>query len=141
VTLLMHLAAAVECPAGRPLLRPCIVIAGGREPPHWEAYSHHHFLHTMGALPCCENEPCWRSRLQPEGDGSEHDAPEWLCRDVQPGPLAHCMDLIQASDVIRRIEWCTQGGRAGVLDAAGARAVEAFLDANANGRRQVRISG
>ena len=127
VTSLMHLAAAVECAPGRPQLRPCVVVAGGREPPHWEAYSHHHFLHTIGALPCCENGPCWRSRVQPEGDGSEHDQRDWLCRDVRPGPIAHCMDLIQADDVIRRIEWCLQAGRNGALNPAEASAMEALL--------------
>jgi hypothetical protein len=37
VTLAMHLAAAVETPDGRRGARPCVVLAGGREPPHWEA--------------------------------------------------------------------------------------------------------
>jgi len=129
VTSLMHLAAAVECPSGRPALRPCVVVAGGREPPHWEAYSHHHFLHTLGALPCCEDGPCWRSRVQPEGDGSEHDQPQWLCQDVRPGPLAHCMELIQATDVIQRIEWCLTGGRQGSLSPDAARQVESGLRA------------
>ncbi|OYV83437.1 MAG: hypothetical protein B7Z73_15970, partial [Planctomycetia bacterium 21-64-5] len=78
----MHLAAAVPCsplapqaeptlPAQTPLnvqgdptqvrprsahgvsgLRPCVVINGGREPPHWEQYPGHQFLHTIGALDC-----------------------------------------------------------------------------------------
>src|SRR4030095_6610141 len=38
VTLLMHLAAAVECKPGGTAARPCVVVAGGREPPTWEAY-------------------------------------------------------------------------------------------------------
>ncbi|HVA46385.1 MAG TPA: hypothetical protein VNH11_08430 [Pirellulales bacterium] len=29
-------------------LRPCVVINGGREPPHWEQYPGHQFLHTIG---------------------------------------------------------------------------------------------
>ena len=37
VTSLMHLAAAVEVKGGCPQHRPCVVVAGGREPPHWEA--------------------------------------------------------------------------------------------------------
>lgn len=127
VTSLMHLAAAVETPPGRPRLRPCIVVAGGREPPHWEAYSHHHFLHTLGALPCCESGPCWRSRLEPVGDGSEHDGPEWRCLDVRPGPLARCMELIEAQDVIRVLETCLTSGRHGVLDPEQARQVDAYL--------------
>jgi hypothetical protein len=52
VTLLMHLAAAVPVPSrgGMPKNRPCVVIAGGREPAQWEAYPHHQYLHTIGAL-------------------------------------------------------------------------------------------
>ena len=53
VTLAMHLAAAVPARAGGPPLRPCVVVAGGREPPHWEAYPNHQFLSTVGALACC----------------------------------------------------------------------------------------
>ena len=37
VTALMHLAAAVATKRGRPPNRPCVVVAGGREPAHWEA--------------------------------------------------------------------------------------------------------
>src|SRR5262249_30746053 len=52
VTCLMHLAAAVESAPGQPKVRPCVVVAGGREPVHWEAYPGHQFIHTIGALPC-----------------------------------------------------------------------------------------
>ena len=50
VSLLMHLAAAVEVKPGMPKNRPCVVIAGGREPPHFTAYPQHQFIHTVGAL-------------------------------------------------------------------------------------------
>jgi len=53
VTFAMHLAAAVATKPGRPPRRACVVVAGGREPPHWEAYPQHQFLSTVGALPCC----------------------------------------------------------------------------------------
>jgi len=33
VTMHMHLCAAVETPKGRPPLRPCVVVAGGRDRP------------------------------------------------------------------------------------------------------------
>ncbi len=41
ITCLMHLAAAVETKPDATPLRPCVVIAGGREPSHWEAYPGH----------------------------------------------------------------------------------------------------
>ena len=38
---------------GRPVWRPCVVVAGGREPLHWEAYPQHQYIHTLGVLTCC----------------------------------------------------------------------------------------
>ncbi|NNE93487.1 MAG: ADP-heptose--LPS heptosyltransferase [Verrucomicrobiales bacterium] len=109
VTLMMHLAAAVEMRPGRAMNRPCVVVAGGREPPHWEAYPHHQFLHTVGALRCCDNGGCWKGRTKPLGDGDEKDKPENLCVDVV-GELPRCMDMIRPEDVIRRIELYLEGG-------------------------------
>ena len=104
VSLLMHLAAAVEMKNSYRLQnRPCVVIAGGREPPHWEAYPHHQFIHTVGALRCCDFGGCWKSRTVPLGDGDDKDRPENLCVDVV-GSLPRCMDMITADEVIRRIE-------------------------------------
>jgi ADP-heptose:LPS heptosyltransferase len=120
VTLLMHLAAAVEVRAGMPKNRPCVVVAGGREPPHWEAYPHHQFIHTVGALRCCDSGGCWKSRTEPLGDASEQDLPENLCVDVIGG-LPRCMDMIQGAEVIRRIETYFAGGAIRYLSPAQAR--------------------
>ncbi len=109
VTLLMHLAAAVEVKGGRPKNRPCVVVAGGREPPHWEAYPHHQFIHTLGALPCCDHGGCWKARTVPLGDGDPKDRPESLCVNVA-GNLPRCMDMITAEEVVRRIEMYHVGG-------------------------------
>lgn len=109
VSLIMHLAAAVPSKPGQPPLKPCVVIAGGRESTQWEAYPNHQFIHTIGALPCCANGGCWKSRVLPLGDGDEKDRPENLC--VAPvGFLPHCMDMISAEEVIRRVELFYQGG-------------------------------
>ncbi len=106
VTMFMHLAAAVETKPGRPLNRPCVVVAGGREPSQWEAYPHHQFLHTNGALPCCDNGGCWKSRVEPLNDGDEKD--QSLCLrpvTLKSGrKLPECLDMISAADVIRAVE-------------------------------------
>ena len=107
VSLLMHLAAAVETKPGMPKNRPCVVVAGGREPPQWVAYPQHQFIHTVGALLCCDNGGCWKSRTLPLGDGDQKDRD--LCIDVV-GTLPRCMDMITAEEVIRRIELYFQGG-------------------------------
>jgi ADP-heptose:LPS heptosyltransferase len=114
VTLLMHLAAAVETRPEMPKNRPCVVVAGGREPPHWEAYPHHQFIHRAGALRCCEHGGCWKSRVRPLGDGDEKDLPEHCCVDVVD-TLPRCMDLITAADAIRAIEIYFEGGAVSYL--------------------------
>ncbi len=122
VTLMMHLAAALEMAPGMPKNRPCVVIAGGREPPHWEAYPHHQFLHRAGALLCCDDGGCWKSRVRPLGDRDERDRPEHLCVDVA-GTLPRCMDLISVDDVTRAIEIYFLGGAIPYLTAGEGAAV------------------
>jgi ADP-heptose:LPS heptosyltransferase len=123
VTFLMHLAAAVE--GEEEGLRPCVVVAGGREPVHWEAYPGHQFIHTIGALSCCAHGGCWRSRTLPLGDGDEKDSPASLCEDVV-GDLPHCMDMITADEVVRRVELYFAGGRCRALTAKEVAAVRPF---------------
>ncbi len=126
VTFLMHLAAAVECKGEPGRARPCVVVAGGREPPQWEAYPSHQFIHTVGALPCCANGGCWRARTVPLGDGDEKDSPKMLCKDVVGG-LPRCMDMISAEEVARRIELYFTGGQCRGLTREEAGAVRPFL--------------
>jgi len=140
VSLLMHLAAAVEGKENTPASRPCVVVAGGREPAHWEQYPQHQFIHNNGALRCCENGGCWRARTVPLGDGDDNDHPDSLCLDVimyrngvrreiaggfqdtiaSPVEnvrfLPRCMDMITKDEVVRRIETYFQGGAIEYLD-------------------------
>jgi ADP-heptose:LPS heptosyltransferase len=103
VTLLMHLAAAVESKPGASSTRPCVVVAGGREPATWEAYPGHRFLHTIGQLPCCATGGCWRARSVPLGDGDSKDLPQHLCVDVVNN-LPHCMHLITPEQVTAAVQ-------------------------------------
>ena len=73
VTFAMHLAVAVEMKTRPPINRPAVILAGGREPAQWEAYPHHRFLSLNGALPCCDNGGCWKSRCSKVGDKDEKD--------------------------------------------------------------------
>jgi len=147
VTLLMHLAAAVEVKPGMPRNRPCVVVAGGREPMQWEAYPHHQYIHTNGALMCCDDGGCWKSRTVPLGDGDDKDKPENLCVDVvakeipatgTPGRkgavekyfLPRCMDMITPEEVVRRIELYFTGGAVRYLTPEQARVVRAVLGAS-----------
>ena len=111
VTFAMHLAAAVPPRAG--YFRPCVVIAGGREPSHWEAYMTHRFLHTCGALPCNTQGGCWRARCQPVGDGHPFDEPDQLCtRPVEVAAdlvIPRCMEMIKPHDVVREVRTYYRG--------------------------------
>lgn len=126
VTFLMHLGAAVESKPGAPVNRPCVVVAGGREPPQWEAYPHHQFIHTVGALPCCAQGGCWRSRIVPLGDGDEKDLRKNLCVDVVAG-LPRCMDMITPEEVVRRIRLYYDGGVLRFLTGKQARQIRPYL--------------
>lgn len=98
ITYLMHVAAALE--------KSYICLAGGREPATWISYPKQHHLHTIGQLPCCQNQSCWKSRLKPIGDG--HDNPEKLCErpkfDGREMPVAECMEMIHPEEVVEIIE-------------------------------------
>lgn len=109
VSLPMHLAAAVPSRSGLPPMRPCVVLAGGREGTQWEAYPNHQYIHTIGALSCCAEGGCWKSRVLPLGDGDAKDEAHALCEQPQ-GTLPRCMDMIHSEEVIRRIDWYYQGG-------------------------------
>jgi ADP-heptose:LPS heptosyltransferase len=113
VTLAMHAAAAVEMKNNPPINRPCVVIAGGREPPQWEAYPNHRFLATNGAMDCCDNGGCWKSRCQTVGDGDKKDIKDLCLYPVELEnkiKIPKCMDMIKDVDIIRAIEMYYEGG-------------------------------
>ena len=93
VSLLMHVAAALE--------KPAIVVAGGREPVPWNAYPKQHYVHTIGAMSCSDPQgnvggACWRSRVVPLGDS------EVLDRDTCERPvdgIPECMRIITPEEV------------------------------------------
>jgi len=87
--------------------RPCVVVAGGREPSRWQAHTTHQFIHTCGSLPCCGTGGCWASRVYPIGDNDPKDKTH-MCLNVIVGEdeskVPYCMDMIKTEDVIKRIE-------------------------------------
>lgn len=97
VSLLMHVAAALE--------KPAVVVAGGREPVQWNAYPRQHYLHTVGVLPCRDlqghvGEACWRSRVVPLGDGTVFDKSP--CERPRGG-YPECMHLIRPEAVASKV--------------------------------------
>lgn len=129
VTFAMHAAAAVpskkpaftipvepglgtQCQIAPPL-RPCVVVAGGREAPHWEAYPGHRFLHTVGALDCCAHGGCYRNRCNKMLDGSEKDSKHLCLKPVEWSDgysYPKCMTMISPEQICRAIESYYEGG-------------------------------
>lgn len=115
VTSTMHIAAALN--------KPCVVVAGGREEPWWEAYDgfedyghfqrcrsfpvRHRFLHTIGQLDCCPLKGCWRQRvvqLLPLTPTNRHN--KKVCQypeTVSGQPIARCMRLIQPERIAEAV--------------------------------------
>lgn len=98
VSLLMHVAAALD--------KPCVVIAGGREPVTWNSYPKQTYVHTVGALPCKSvqghvGRACWRSRVVPLNDGSSFYDQNTCERPVDGLPL--CMRLIKPEEIVQII--------------------------------------
>lgn len=87
--------------------RPCVVIAGGREPSAWiNGYNAQQVIHNCCCYDCNVNGGCWRSRVVPLGDGDAKDK----CLCVHPvnaengQTVPQCMYDISVDDVVRRIE-------------------------------------
>lgn len=96
---------------GQPL-RPCVVIAGGREPAHWEKYPGSRFLENVGALPCCAYGGCWRSRAQKIGDGDGKDS-QHLCLNpvnIEGVDYAKCISMIGPEKIAAAVLEYYEGG-------------------------------
>jgi ADP-heptose:LPS heptosyltransferase len=93
-------------------LRPCVVIAGGREPAHWERYPGMRFLENVGSLPCCSYGGCWRSRAHKIGDGDGKDKDHLCLNPVQYGDwtYAKCIDMISSKMISKSILDYYEGG-------------------------------
>ncbi len=103
ITSLMHLAAAVPVSASAGFkTRPCVVIAGGREAPHFINYPMHRVLNTVGMLECCDLGGCGKSTF---GKG-QCLYPQVIRGD---GAVPRCMALITSADAVSAIEFFYRG--------------------------------
>jgi len=89
----MHLAAAFK--------KPCVTVAGAREPVSFEAYNWHRYLHNQGAMRCGKftdiTRSCWRTSL--EG-----------CQNRLESGYPKCLDMILPSHVIEAAKSYYVGG-------------------------------
>lgn len=104
ITSIMHLAAAVPTPKKSPFAtRPCVVLAGGREAPHFITYPSHRLMHTVGLLSCCHTGGCGKSGYGP--GQCLYPTPFGGATTVIP----KCMSLIKPQDVVGAIEFYYRG--------------------------------
>jgi hypothetical protein len=94
-TFLMHIAAGLQ--------KPAVVLAGGREPRQWNTYPLGTLLSTVGSLPCCRTEACWRSRTMKLGDGGEQDGSVCEQPVLTDPPAPRCMAMIAPEEVCAAI--------------------------------------
>ena len=98
----MHAAAALE--------KPCVVVAGGREPVRWEMYGNHRFLATNGALDCCLYNGCWKNTIE----DCKHPVEMVLMKSeggFEKGPnVPLCHEMIRPEDIVRAMELFYIGG-------------------------------
>lgn len=101
ISLPMHLAAAVPIPEDKFVNRPCVVIAGGREPPIGFSYPGQIAIHNVGDIECSVRG-CWKSdlELQPNKENDLCLNPSNIDGDI----CAKCMELISPQEVIKAIE-------------------------------------
>lgn len=101
----MHLA-TIPMRNHRNMRRPCIVVAGSREPAVWEKYTCHTYLENCGLLPCSYKGACWKARIERLNDGVKHDNSLCLRPITTPSGqvIPECLDLITVDEVVGKIE-------------------------------------
>lgn len=119
---LIYAADGVVCPVSFPMHvaaafdKPCVVIAGGREPWWWEAYTNttvrqfggvcapvavpHTFLHSIGQLDCCRSTGCWKTRVLPNEPKSSGIACQQPTEDSSGQVIPRCLDEISVHEVV-----------------------------------------
>jgi len=102
ITSIMHLAAAIPAaPLSGFAIRPCVVVAGGRESPHYINYPLHRVISTVGQLDCCAAGACGKSHFGP----GHCPLPTAVDTELIP----KCMTLIEPRDVVAAIEFYYRG--------------------------------
>lgn len=89
----MHMAAAFE--------KPCVVVAGAREPVWFTRYFGHQYINTEGCLPCSVNRACWKC----------NEGCPYLVRLSDGTEIPKCIDMIHPRDIVEAIRRYYIGGR------------------------------
>jgi ADP-heptose:LPS heptosyltransferase len=98
----MHLSGA--------LYKPCIVVAGAREPVSFTRYPGHQYLSTDGCLPCSITA-CWACALQADQTNCKLVIVDESKKEVGDRRVPKCVDMIYPEDLTRALNQYYIGGR------------------------------
>ena len=97
----MHAAAALPM-HGLAGLRPCVVIAGGREPQSMIQYPGHTVLSMVGKMDCCKQGACFKVHVEDWPHDMKGPSQEQCLRPEND--IAGCMRRITPAQVIAAVE-------------------------------------
>jgi hypothetical protein len=96
----IHAAAGLPMRNGR--LRPCVVIAGGRESVSMIGYPGQTVMSTIGKLDCCARGACLKVRVEDKPEDTKGPSQERCLRPDRG--VAHCMRMITPAQIVTAIE-------------------------------------
>lgn len=76
--------------------KPSVIVAGGKEPPRWQMFNNHRYLHVCGCLPCAPGNGCWTGKYQD-------------CKS-RVGDVPRCFAMISPDEVARNVLLYYDGG-------------------------------
>lgn len=95
----MHLSGALQ--------KPCIVVAGAREPVSFTRYQGQQYLSTEGCLPCAATTACWHCDISKCSDIIIDESKAHEKDRIVP----RCVDLIYPQDLTKALNMYYVGGR------------------------------
>ena len=95
----MHLSGA--------LWKPCVVVAGAREPSSFTKYEGHQYLATDGTLPCAV-QACWACDLNPPAPKKSRCTNQVMLNGQR---VPRCVDMIDPAEITAAIRRYYTGGR------------------------------
>jgi len=98
----LHASAAIPMHSNPNKLRPCVVLAGGREPVSMIQYPGHSVLSMVGKLDCCLNGGCFKTSIGHKPNDMKGVSDE-RCLRPENG-IAKCMRMITAPQIISAVE-------------------------------------
>ena len=76
--------------------KPAVVLAGGKEPPRWQAYNYHRYLSVCGTLKCAPGNGCWKAKYED-------------CTN-RVGNIPRCFAMISPEEVAKNVLLYYEGG-------------------------------